>query len=66
MVRLIDKICAIWCIIVSKEYVIFTCNKFTKAKNSKCWASMGIWNKSNYYNIFLDVVKDYINVFKNK
>lgn len=31
MKRLIDKLCACWCILSSREYVIFTCNKLDKA-----------------------------------
>lgn len=50
MKRLIDKLCACWCILSSREYVIFTCNKFTSAKNSKCWVSIGIDEKLPNYN----------------
>ena len=66
MKRLIDKLCACWCILSSREYVIFTCNKFTSAKNSKCWVSAGVDEKLPNYNTFLDATKEYIDTLKNE
>ena len=66
MLRLINKIGAIWCIITSREYMAFTCNKFDNAKNSKCWVSMGVDEKHPNSNIFLEASQELIDIYETQ
>lgn len=65
MKRLIDKLCACWCILSSREYVIFTCNNLDKAQDIGCWVSIGVDEKYRNCNEFLDITKEYIDTLKN-
>lgn len=61
MKKLIDKLGAIWCIITSKEYIVFSCDDFSNAETGKCWVSYNIQDKTNdNKKVFLEAAKDYI------
>lgn len=70
MKKFFDKFGAIWCILTSREYIVFSCNDFMNTKSGKCWVSYGIHEKiDNNKNVFLEASKDYIELLikeKNK
>lgn len=60
MKKFFDKFGAIWHILTSKEYVVFSCNKFDDFESAKCWVSYGIYEKKDGSEVFLDSISDYV------
>ena len=63
LIRLNDKICAIWHILQCKEFALFTCNHFTNSKGSTCTISLGIEDKDKS-KVFRETIAKYIIEFK--
>lgn len=61
MKKFFDKFGAIWQILTSKEYVVFTINKFDDYKSAKCWISYGIYDKKDGSDVFLKSIAEYTN-----
>ena len=59
ILRIKDKICAIWHILRCKEFALFTCKQFDSSKGSTCTISLGIEDKEKS-KVFRETISKYI------
>lgn len=62
-IRFKDKICAIWTILLCKEFALFTCQDFNTSDNATSTFSIGIENKEKS-KVFRECIADYIITFE--
>lgn len=52
IIRLIDKFQAMCCLLVAREFVIFTCRKYLVKKGLRSWISYGFVNGEKNGDVF--------------
>lgn len=57
--RLIDKFQAMCCLLVAREFVIFTCRKYTAKKGCRSWISYGFANREKDSDVFLIAIRKF-------
>lgn len=59
LIRIKDKIHAIWAILWCKEFALFTCKYFYKSDSSNCILSVGVEDKEKS-KIFREAIAEFI------